>query len=161
MGTIIRQHVKLREDEVYYTSLKQKVEDLLEEYKQRQLTIEELLEELDKVREDLVDKATGKAESGLTYLQEPYYNKLSEVCEEYADYEVSQLKAIAVETQAMIEERVTPINDWTKKTDFKRTLIADLKVYLMQQDLSMEDASMLTGYFMSLAEIQYGIPEKR
>lgn len=153
--------VKLREDEVYYTSLKQKVEDLLEEYKQRQLTIEELLEELDKVREDLVEKATGKTESGLTYLQEPYYNKLSEVCEEYADYEVSQLKAIAVETQAMIEERVTPINDWTKKTDFKRTLIADLKIYLMQQDLSMEDASMLTGYFMSLAEIQYGIPEKR
>lgn len=145
--------VRLGEDEVYYTSLKQKVEELLARYKERQLTIFELLEKLDAVRDEMVEKASGKTKSGLTYMQEPYYNKLHEVCESRADYE---LKEIAVEVQQFIEERVTPISDWTTKTDFKRQLAGDLKVKLLKQKMNMSDASMLTGYFTALAETQYG-----
>lgn len=145
--------VKLREDEVFYTSLKDKVEALVEEYKNRQLTIEELLEELEKVREELVKKAAGKTDSGLNSLQEPYYNKLSEVIEEVDE---GKLKTLAITLQTFIEEFVSPIGDWTKKVDFKRQLTAEIKIKLLQNDMGMEDAAMLAGYFMSLAEIQYG-----
>ncbi|MED1797380.1 type I restriction endonuclease subunit R [Brevibacillus porteri] len=145
--------VRLGEDEVFYTSLKQRVEELLARYKERQLTIFELLERLDAVREEMVDKVSGKTDSGLSYMQEPYYNKLYEVCESRADYE---LKEIAIEVQQFIEERVTPISDWTSKTDFKRQLTADLKVKLLKKMMNMNDASMLTGYFTALAETQYG-----
>lgn len=145
--------IRLDEDEVFYTSLKQKVEELLARYKERQLTIFELLERLDAVRDEMVDKISGKTDSGLSYMQEPYYNKLHEVCEERAVYE---LKEIAVEVQQFIEERVTPIRDWTSKTDFKRQLTGDLKVKLLKKQMNMNDASMLTGYFTALAETQYG-----
>ncbi|GAK41829.1 HsdR family type I site-specific deoxyribonuclease [Paenibacillus urinalis] len=145
--------VRLGEDEVYYTSLKQKVEELLARYKERQMTIFELLEKLDAVRDEMIEKANGNTNSGLTYMQEPYYNKLYEVCEQRADYE---LKEIAVDVQQFIEERVTPISDWTTKTDFKRQLTGDLKVKLLKQKMNMSDASMLTGYFTALAETQYG-----
>lgn len=145
--------IRLDEDEVFYTSLKEKIEQLIEKYKERQLTIHELLEKLEEARESIVTKVSGKTESGLTSLQEPYYNKLLEVHEEKEEY---NLKQIAVDVQEFIEETVTPISDWSAKTDFKRKLTADLKVKLLQEKMSMSDASMLTGYFMALAENQYG-----
>ena len=145
--------VKMQEDEVFYTSLKEKVKALVEEYKNRQLTIEELLEELEKTREELVKKAAGKTVSGLTSLQEPYYNKLMEVIE---DGEQKKLKKLAISLQDFIENRVITISDWTKKVDFKRQLTADMKLKLLLEEIDVEDAAMLTGYFMSLAETQYG-----
>ncbi|SFQ61964.1 type I restriction enzyme, R subunit [Psychrobacillus psychrotolerans] len=145
--------VRIDEDKVFYTSLKQKVEELLERYKERQMTIFELLEKLEEMREELVGKVNGQTKSGLSYMQEPYYNKLQEVYEDRAEYE---LKEVAVKVQQFIEETVTPISDWASKTDFKRKLTADLKIKLLKEKMSMGDASMLTGYFVALAENQYG-----
>ncbi|WP_019244445.1 MULTISPECIES: type I restriction endonuclease subunit R [Bacillus] len=145
--------VRIEEDKVFYTSLKDKVEELIERYKERQLTIFELLEHYDAIREELLDKASGQTKSGLTYLQEPYYNKLQEVCEDKEDY---KLKEVAVEVQHFIEEQVTPISDWTSKTDFKRKLTADLKLMLLKKKIQPKDAFLLTGYFTALAETQYG-----
>ena len=144
--------VKLKSDEVFYTSLKKKVEHLLEEYKARQLTIEGLLEELEKVRVDLVKKAEGKTKSGLSALQEPYYNKLLEVV---GDFEDSKVKKLAIDMQQEIEAEVTLISDWTKKIDFQRQLTVKIKKKLLLNGVSIEDANMLSGYFISLAEIQY------
>lgn len=145
--------IRLDEDKVFYTSLREKVEQLIEKYKERQMTIFELLEKLEEAKEAIVTKVSGKTESGLTSLQEPYYNKLLEVHEDRESYE---LKEIAVQTHALIEERVTPISDWTSKNDFKRKLTGDLTIALLKQKVSMDDAKMLSGYFMALAEIQYG-----
>lgn len=145
--------IRLDEDKVFYTSLKEKVEQLIEKYKERQMTIFELLEKLEEAREAIVTKVSGKTESGLTGLQEPYYNKLLEVHEESAEY---NLKEIAVDVHQFIEDTVSPISDWSSKTDFKRKLTADLKIKLLKEKMSMSDASMLTGYFIALAENQYG-----
>ncbi|MCG7333697.1 type I restriction endonuclease subunit R [Sporosarcina sp. ACRSM] len=145
--------IRIDEDKVFYTSLKEKVEQLIEKYKERQMTIFELLEKLEEAREAIMTKVSGKTESGLTSLQEPYYNKLLEVHEESATY---NLKDIAVDVHQFIDETVSPISDWSSKTDFKRKLTADLKVKLLREKMSMSDASMLTGYFLALAENQYG-----
>lgn len=145
--------IRLDEDKVFYTSLKEKVEQLIEKYKERQMTIFELLEKLEEARESIITKVSGKTESGLTSLQEPYYNKLLEVREESAEYNIKQ---IAVDVHQFIEDTVTPISDWSSKTDFKRKLTADLKVKLLKEKMPMSDASMLTGYFLALAENQYG-----
>lgn len=145
--------IRLDEDKVFYTSLREKVEQLIEKYKERQMTIFELLEKLEEAKEAIVTKVSGKTQSGLTSLQEPYYNKLLEVHEESAEY---NLKQIAVDVHQFIEDTVAPISDWSSKTDFKRKLTADLKVKLLKEKMSMSDASMLTGYFVALAENQYG-----
>lgn len=145
--------IRLDEDKVFYTSLREKVEQLIEKYKERQMSIFELLEKLEEAKEAIVTKVSGKTQSGLTSLQEPYYNKLLEVHEESAEY---NLKQIAVDVHQFIEGTVSPISDWSSKTDFKRKLTADLKVKLLKEKMSMSDASMLTGYFIALAENQYG-----
>lgn len=145
--------VRMDEDEVFYTSLKQKLEELIERYKDRQLTIFELLEQYDEVVGKIADKVSGETSSGLSYLQEPYYNKLMEVCETREQYE---LKELAVDLQKFIEGKVSPISDWTSKTNFKRELTSELKIKLLKSKMNMDQANLLTGYFSSLAEIQYG-----
>lgn len=145
--------VRMEEDEVFYTSLKEKVQDLIERFKERQMNIHELLEKLYEAREELVKKVEGKTKSGLTSEQEPYYNKLFEVFEDQRPE--TELKEIAVEVHQFIDDRVSPIRDWTSKTDFKRELNADLKIMFLKKKMSMSDASMLVGYFTALAEVQY------
>lgn len=146
--------IRMDEDEVFYTSLKQKLEDLLERFKERQMSIYELLEKLHEAREDILQKVDGQTKSGLSSEQEPYYNKLLEVFD--GQKEEAELKEIAVEIHQFVEERVSPISDWTSKTDFKRKLNADLKIKLLKRKMSMSDASMLVGYFTALAEVQFG-----
>lgn len=146
--------VRMEEDEVFYTSLKKKVEELLERFKERQLDIYELLDKLYAAREEIINKIEGQTKSGLKPEEEPYYNKLVEVFE--GKKEDTELKEIAVNVHRFIEERVTPIPDWKSKHDFKRRLNADLKILLLKNNMSMSDASMLVGYFTALAEVQYG-----
>jgi len=146
--------VRMEEDEIFYTSLKKKVEDLLERFKERQMNIFELLEKLDSARYEIFKKVDGQTKSGLTSAQEPYYNKLVEVFD--GKREEKELKKFSVEIHQFIKETVTPIRDWTSKSDFKRKLNADLKVTLLKKKISMSDASMLVGYFTALAEVQYG-----
>ncbi|HER2025528.1 type I restriction endonuclease subunit R [Bacillus infantis] len=145
--------VKMEEDEVFYTSLKEKVQELIERFKERQMDIYELLDKLYEAREELVKKAEGKTNSGLTSEQEPYYNKLMEVFEDTRPD--TELKEIAIEVQQFIDTRVSPISDWTSKADFKRELNADMKIMFLKKKMSMPDASMLVGYFTALAEVQY------
>lgn len=145
--------VRMEEDEVFYTSLKKKVEDLLERFKERQMNIYELLERLYATREELISKVEGQTKSGLKPEEEPYFNKLIEVFE--GQKEEHELKEIAIEVHQFIEDRVTSIPDWTSKNDFKRKLNADLKIILLKKKMSMSDASMLVGYFTALAEVQY------
>jgi type I restriction enzyme R subunit len=145
--------VKIEQDEVYYTKISDRLKVLLQKFKDRQLTIDDLIVEQLKLREELVQKELGKTRSGLTKEQEPYYNKLLEVYEGVHDEVV--LKEWAVEVQGYFEKRVSPIPDWKSKLDFKRKLNADLKILLLKKTKKMDDANMLVGYFSALAEIQY------
>lgn len=67
----------------------------------------------------MVEKAAGKTASGLSSCEEPYYNKLLEICEEKVNYD---LKEVAMDIHKFIEQTVLMITDWTRKTDFKRDL---------------------------------------
>lgn len=126
---------------------------LLQKFKDRQLTIDELIKEQLNLREELVQKEIGQTKSGLTKEQEPFYNKLLEVYEGVHDEDI--LKEWAVEVQGYFEARVSPIPDWKSKLDFKRKLNADLKIFLLKKTKNINDANMLVGYFGALAEIQY------
>lgn len=145
--------VKIEQDEVYYTKVSDRLKDLLQRFKDRQMTIDELIKEQLNLREELVQKAMGKTESGLTSEQEPYFNKLVEVYE--GEHDEGTLKEWAIEVHQYFDERVTQIPDWKSKLDFKRRLNAELKILLLKKTKKMDDASMLVGYFSALAETQY------
>lgn len=145
--------VKIEQDEVYYTKVSDRLKDLLQRFKDRQITIDELIKEQLNLREELVQKSMGKTESGLTSEQEPYFNKLVEVYE--GEHDESTLKEWAIEVHQYFDERVTQIPDWKSKLDFKRRLNAELKILLLKKTKKMDDANMLVGYFGALAEAQY------
>lgn len=145
--------VKIEQDEVYYTKVSDRLKDLLQRFKDRQMTIDELIKEQLNLREELVQKAIGNTESGLTSEQEPYFNKLVEVYE--GEHDESTLKEWAIEVHQYFDERVTQIPDWKSKLDFKRRLNAELKILLLKKTKKMDDANMLVGYFGALAETQY------
>ncbi|MFB6471267.1 type I restriction endonuclease subunit R [Paenibacillus glucanolyticus] len=145
--------VKLEEDEVYYTKISERLAKLLQRFKERQITIDDLLKEYQKMREDLASKEAGKTQSGLTKEQEPYYNKLLELYE--GKHDEVELKQWAVEIRTYFEERVTVIPDWKGKLDFRRKLNADLKILLISKTKNMDETMMLCGYFAALAETQF------
>jgi type I restriction enzyme R subunit len=58
--------VKLEENPVYYTSLREKLEKLIEARKQKQMDIVELVEQLRIMVKDMRDIATKSQELGLT-----------------------------------------------------------------------------------------------
>lgn len=145
--------VKIGEDEVYYTKISERLEKLLNRFKERQLTIDELLKEYQQLRDEMVEKEAGKTKSGLAKEQEPYFNKFMEMYEEQR--KDSELKVWAVEVHQYFEERVMAIPDWKSKLDFRRKLNADLKVLLLKKTRNMDDTNMLTGYFSALAETQF------
>ncbi|MGE8077328.1 type I restriction enzyme endonuclease domain-containing protein [Peribacillus loiseleuriae] len=125
--------VRIEEDEVFYTLLKQKAEGLLERFKERQMNIYELLEKLYLAQDDISNKVEGQTKSGLKPEEEPYFNKLVEVFE--GQKEIDALKEIAVEVHQFIEGWVTSTPDWTRKNDFKRTLNAEIRV--LEQERKM------------------------
>ncbi|MGD7052945.1 type I restriction-modification system subunit M N-terminal domain-containing protein [Sutcliffiella horikoshii] len=85
-----------------------------------------------------------------------FLKRLSDVSEERKTNLIKEHgEEIAIEVQQFMETRVSPIRDWTSKTDFKRELNADMKIMFLKKKMSMSDASMLVGYFMALAEVQY------
>lgn len=145
--------VKMGEDPVFYKSLKEKVAALLEKLKSEQLTIQQYLDELEQVSGQLVQKASGKTESGLSVYEEPYLNILCEICESKTEYE---LKTVAKDVHQMLVEEVTPITDWTKKNDFKRSLESRVLLWLVGKGIPISEAGMLSGHFRALAERQYG-----
>ncbi|WP_231584088.1 type I restriction endonuclease subunit R [Domibacillus indicus] len=145
--------VKIEADEVYYTKVSERLKQLLERFKERQLTIDELIEEYRRLRDELVEKEAGKTQSGLTKEQEPYFNKFREVYEGVRDE--AELKEWSADVHRYFEERVTVIPDWKAKMDFRRKLNADLKILLLKKTKDLDEANMLCGYFSALAETQF------
>lgn len=145
--------VKIEEDEVFYTKISERLTKLLERFKERQLTLDELLKEYQKMRDEMAKKEAGKTQSGLTKEQEPYYNKLLEMYE--GKHEEAELKAWAVDVRLYFENRIMAIPDWKSKLDFRRKLNADLKVLLLKKIKNMDEANLLCGYFSALAETQF------
>ncbi|KAB7708272.1 hypothetical protein F9802_06115 [Bacillus aerolatus] len=76
---------------------------MLERFKERQLTIDELLEAYKQMRDETVEKEAGKTKSGLTKEQEPYFNKFMEVYEERG--EEAELKEWSVDVHQYFEAR--------------------------------------------------------
>ncbi|TSB47694.1 type I restriction endonuclease subunit R [Alkalicoccobacillus porphyridii] len=142
--------VRMDEDPVFYTTLREKIDELLERFKERKIEIGDLIDELLKQREEMLDKIEGKTHSGLDAEVEPFYNKLSEVLGELKPDE--ELKEIAKDIYQFLNQTISQIPDWKGKRDFKRKLNGDLKIVLLKKKIGLEDTLMLVGAFSALAE---------
>ncbi|MBT2663932.1 type I restriction endonuclease subunit R [Bacillus sp. ISL-4] len=143
--------VKLEENPVYYTSLKERLEELLQRRKDRQMDIEEILAELSSMVNDMRNTAEKSQEHGFTREQYPFYQMLEKEMPPYED--VEDLKALThLITDTIQQEAVV---EWTNKDDVKREIRKKIKKQLRVSPCPKDKLESLTQQLIDLAAVHY------
>ncbi|MEW4207033.1 type I restriction endonuclease subunit R [Priestia megaterium] len=143
--------VKLEENPVYYTSLKERLEELLQRRKERQTDIEEMLAELRNMVNDMRNTAEKSQEHGFTREQYPFYQMLENEMPPYEDIE--DLKALThLITETIQQETVV---EWVKKEDIKREMRKKIKKQLRVSPCPKDKLESLTQQLIDLAVVHY------
>ncbi|QKY68416.1 type I restriction enzyme endonuclease domain-containing protein [Lentibacillus sp. CBA3610] len=142
--------VKLDENPVLYTSLKERLEELIEKRKERQMTIEELLEEYHDIIDRMRSNAEESAAHGFEPEQYPFYQMLASELDGFEEDNVKELTHIITE---IIQENA--VIDWTFKDDVKREMRKRIKRQLRTNDCPSKEVENLARQLMELAEAHY------
>ncbi|MDA2233785.1 type I restriction endonuclease subunit R [Bacillus cereus] len=144
--------VKLEENPVYYTSLKERLEELLQRRRDRQMDIDELLEEYRNMVNDMRNAAQKGEEQGFTREQYPFYQMLEKEMPPYDD--VEDLKALTYLITDIIQQEAD-IVEWTTKEDVKREIRKKIKKQLRVSPCPKEKLESLTQQLIDLATVHY------
>jgi|GEM_PF-1454452 len=140
--------VKIQQNPVYYTSLRERLEKLIEARKQKQMDIVELVEQLRSMVEDMRNTAKKSEEHGFTREQYPFYQMLEKHLPEEEKETLKDLTHIV--TEIIQNESVV---EWNHKEDVKREMRKKIKRQLRVAKCS--DVEGLTQQLMNLAEVHY------
>ncbi|PHD66635.1 DEAD/DEAH box helicase [Bacillus toyonensis] len=144
--------VKLEENPVYYTSLKERLEELLQRRKDRQMDIDELLAEYRNMVNDMRNTAQKGEEQGFTREQYPFYQMLEKEMPSYNDIE--DLKVLTHLITDIIQQEAD-IVEWTNKEDVKREMRKKIKKQLRVSPCPKEKLESLTQQLIDLATVHY------
>ncbi|MEH7057551.1 type I restriction endonuclease subunit R [Bacillus wiedmannii] len=144
--------VKLEENPVYYTSLKERLEELLQRRKDRQMNIDELLAEYRNMVNDMRNTVQKGEEQGFTREQYPFYQMLEKEMPQYDDAE--DLKALTHLITDIIQQEAG-IVEWTTKEDVKREMRKKIKKQLRVSPCPKEKLESLTQQLIDLATVHY------
>jgi type I restriction enzyme, R subunit len=153
MEHAIRHEIKVKIDEnpVLYTSLKERLEELLQRRKDRQMTIEELLAEYREMVSEMRNTAQKSQEHGFKREQYPFYQMLEQQLPDEQDKEaLKELTHIITED---IQEQA--VIEWTEKEDVKREMRKRIKRQLRASKCPKDKIEGLTQQLMDLAEVHY------
>ncbi|TRM11769.1 type I restriction endonuclease subunit R [Lentibacillus cibarius] len=142
--------IKLDENPVLYTSLKERLEELIEKRKERQLTIEERLEAYRDVIDRMRTNAEEGAAHGFTPEQYPFYQMLEQALDGFEEENVKELTHIITE---IIQDNA--VIDWTFKDDVKREMRKRIKRQLRASNCPSKQVEHLARQLMELAEVHY------
>jgi len=144
--------IKMDENPVKYTSLKERLEQLIELRNARQLTIEELLEEYYQLRKDMINTEEETESFGLKDTRQlPFYQLLAECAPE--DIEQEGLKDLTEIITEVINENA--VVDWVDKEDVKREIRKKIKKQLRASSIPNKDIERVTRQIVELGEIHY------
>lgn len=143
--------IKIEENPVLYTSLRERLEALIQRRKDRQLTIEELLEEYRALVQEMRNTAQKGEEHGFTREQYPFYQMLEQQLPGEEDKEV--LKELTHIITENIQDQA--VLEWTDKEDVKREMRKKIKRQLRASKCPKDKLEGLTQQLMDLAEVHY------
>ncbi|WP_020007165.1 type I restriction endonuclease subunit R [Salinicoccus albus] len=146
--------IKFDENPVKYTSLRERLELLIEQRKERQLAFEDLFESYQELREELTNLDKEKQSYGLKDTKHiPFYQLLEERAPEGVEEEkIKDLTEIITE---IIEDNA--VIDWTEKEEVKRQMRKKLKKHLRASTIPNNQVESLTSELIQLGEIHYNI----
>ncbi|WP_163536358.1 type I restriction endonuclease subunit R [Gracilibacillus sp. YIM 98692] len=144
--------IKLDENPVKYTSIRERLEQLIQQRKLRQLTIEELLEEYQSIREEMINIDRESQSFGLSDAKQlPFYQLLEQQLPE--EIEQESIKDLTEIITDIIQDNA--VIDWTEKEDVKREMRKKLKKQLRASSVPNKQVESVARQLMELGEIHY------
>lgn len=144
--------VKLDENPVYYTSLKEKLEELIRAKKEERIETVQLAFELQEMIEDMRNQNKKVEEEGLTKESYPFFQLLqSEIEDAYDD--IDEIKDL---TEIMVEQiQDLTVVEWTQKDDVKREIRKKIKRQLRASKCPRDKIEPLAQQILELAEVHF------
>jgi type I restriction enzyme R subunit len=144
--------IRFDEDPVQYGSLQERVEELIEKYKQKRLSDQEIIEELKKVLDEMRSRDQQARSKGLADETElSFYHALEDVLEtEDRTVEQEELVQLTGDIVAEVED-IASVVEWQQKLRKK------VKLQLIQADATMSDSerTQRTNRIVELARAHY------
>lgn len=142
--------VKMDENPVMYTSLREKIEELIERRRERQLTIEEHLKELKQMRQQMMDYAEESESHGFQSHEYPFFQLLSQEMADHDEENVKELTSIILD---LIKQEA--VIDWTSKEEPKRAMRKSIKRQLRASNCPKDQVEPIAHQVIQLAEVHY------
>ncbi len=143
--------VKLDENPVYYTSLREKLEHLIEARREQRMDDKELALALQRMIDDMRGQAEEAESHGFSREQYPFYQLLIQTLGEEG-WEEPEIKELTHDITDIIREQV--VIEWTEKKDVQREMRKQIKRHLRAARFR-DHLETLTHKLMNLAEIHY------
>ncbi|MBB6691040.1 type I restriction endonuclease subunit R [Cohnella xylanilytica] len=144
--------VKLQENPVYYTSLRERLEQILANYKQRRIDDKEKAEQLQKLIDELRNRSKTIEDEGFEPHEYPFYQLIKQ--EMWSEYENNDdIKELTRTLLAEIDNLF--VIEWTQKEDVKREMRSRLKKKLRISRCDREKVEWLPGEIVKLAEVHF------
>ncbi|RXI96300.1 DUF3387 domain-containing protein [Anaerobacillus alkaliphilus] len=142
--------VKIEENPVYYSSLKEKLEELIQARKSKQMDIIDLVEALREKVNDMRNTSQKSEEHGMTREQYPFYQMVEK---ELGEEDQNALKDLTHIQTEMIQDQA--VIEWTEKEDVKREMRKRIKHQLRSSKINKDKIEALAQRLMDLAAVHY------
>ncbi|MFC6757901.1 type I restriction endonuclease subunit R [Halomicroarcula sp. GCM10025894] len=151
-------NVRYDEDPVHYQSLQERVEELIEQYKESRLTDREVIEELRDILSEMRNRDQQAREKGLDDSTElSFYHALEDTLRtDDRDVDEERLLELTGEIVAKVEDIVSVV-EWKQKVNVQNKLRKQVKIQLYKSDLDLtsEERDALTNSVIELARAHY------
>jgi len=160
MQHAIKHEISVRHDEdpVQYESLQERVEELIEQYREKRLSDQEVVEELKDLLEEMRSRDQQARAKGLEDATElSFYHALEDVLfDEDAAVDQQELVELTSDIVAEVED-VVDVVEWQEKVTVQQKLRKKVKLRLLQADVAMTDdeRTELTNRILELARAHY------
>ncbi|NGM71367.1 type I restriction endonuclease subunit R [Natronolimnobius sp. AArcel1] len=151
-------NVRFDEDPVHYGSLRERVEDLIEKYRQERLSDREIIEELREVMDEMRSREQAARSKGLDDTTElSFYHALEDVLNATErDIDEEHLLELTGKFVTAAEQFVT-IVEWKEKVNVQNKMRKQVKIELYKANLDLTDQERdeLTNRVIQLARAHY------
>jgi type I restriction enzyme R subunit len=144
-------NVKLPENPVFYTSLSERLEKIIEAWKEERIETSQLVLELENLVKDVRNIEKTASQLGLTETEFAFYGILKDELEPY-EVEKDTIKRLSIGSVEAVEKLV--VIDWTTKDDIQRMMRRDIKRLLRKEKCPEDRIEPLTLRLLDLARVR-------
>jgi type I restriction enzyme R subunit len=152
-------HVRLEENPTFYQSLRERLEQIIEDRKQRRIDAAKQLELYAALTKELKGEAEAADQIGLSETAFAIYGLLQGDVPRVAESGAPRYNEANKELASLLEEAVEPhteIVDWTQKDDVQREMRRQIKRQLKAAQFPAEKMEPVTAGILDLVKVRKG-----